>query len=84
MCGVWRGYVVAGVEGGEFTLRLILRQKVAPLYWRSDTHTHTYGCKNGCVGGSDVCNEVPERNSIESFFGVIKSGKVYILDGRRE
>ncbi len=27
--------------GGEFTLRLIPHQKVAPLYWRSDTHTHT-------------------------------------------
>jgi hypothetical protein len=28
--------------GGEFTLRLIPHQKVAPLYWRSDTHTHTH------------------------------------------
>ncbi len=41
MCGVWRGYDVAGIGGGEFTLRLVPRQKVAPLYWRSDTHTHT-------------------------------------------
>jgi hypothetical protein len=32
MCGVWRGYDVAGIEGGEFTLRLVPRQKVAPLY----------------------------------------------------
>jgi hypothetical protein len=40
MCRVWRGYDVAGVGGGEFTLRLIPHQKVAPLYWRSDTHTH--------------------------------------------
>jgi hypothetical protein len=31
MCGVWRGYDVAGVGGGEFTLRLVPRQKVAPL-----------------------------------------------------
>ncbi len=42
MCGVWRGYDVAGVGGGEFTLRLVPRQKVAPLYWRSDTHIHTH------------------------------------------
>ncbi len=41
MCGVWREYDVAGIGGGEFTLRLTPRQKVAPLYWRSDTHTHT-------------------------------------------
>ncbi len=41
MCGVWRGYDVAGVGGGEFALRLVSRQRVAPLYWRSDTHTHT-------------------------------------------
>jgi hypothetical protein len=41
MCGVWREYDVAGIGGGEFTLWLIPRQKVAPLYWRSDTHTHT-------------------------------------------
>ena len=37
-----REYDVAGVGGGEFTLRLVPRQKVAPLYWRSDTQTHTY------------------------------------------
>jgi hypothetical protein len=42
MCGVWREYDIAGVGGGEFTLRLIPHQKVAPLYWRLDTHTHTY------------------------------------------
>ncbi len=28
--------------GGEFALRLVLRQRVAPPYWRSDTHTHTH------------------------------------------
>ena len=38
MCGVWREYDVTGIGGGEFTLQLILRQKVAPLYWRSDTY----------------------------------------------
>jgi hypothetical protein len=32
--------------GGKFTLRLILRQKVAPLYWKSDTHTHTLAMFN--------------------------------------
>jgi hypothetical protein len=41
MCGVWRRYDVAGVGGGEFALRLVSRQRVAPPYWRSDTHTHT-------------------------------------------
>jgi hypothetical protein len=42
MCGAWRGHDVAGVEGGEFILPLILRQKVASLYWRPDAHTHTH------------------------------------------
>jgi hypothetical protein len=32
--------------GGEFALRLVSRQRVAPLYWRSNTHTHTYGMKH--------------------------------------
>jgi hypothetical protein len=41
MCRVGRGYDVAGVGGGEFALRLASRQRVAPFYWRSDTHTHT-------------------------------------------
>jgi hypothetical protein len=41
MCGVWRGYDIAGIEGGEFALRLVSRQRVAPPYWRSDAHTHT-------------------------------------------
>ncbi len=38
--GNWRGYDVAGVGEGEFALQLVLHQRVAPLYWRSDTHTH--------------------------------------------
>jgi hypothetical protein len=42
MCGVWRGYDVAGIGGGEFAPQLVSRQRVAPLYWRSDTHTHTH------------------------------------------
>jgi hypothetical protein len=42
MCRVWRGYDLAGVGGGEFALRLASHQRVAPLYWRSDTHTHTH------------------------------------------
>jgi hypothetical protein len=41
MCRAWRGYGVAGVGGSEFALWLILHQKAASLYWRSDTHTHT-------------------------------------------
>jgi PAS domain S-box-containing protein len=40
--------------GGEFSLQLVSRQRVAPFYWRSDTHTHnapifgvdTLGCVN--------------------------------------
>jgi hypothetical protein len=28
--------------GGEFALRLVSHQRVAPLYWRSDTHKHTH------------------------------------------
>jgi hypothetical protein len=28
--------------GDEFALRLIPRQKDAPLYWRSDTQTHSH------------------------------------------
>jgi hypothetical protein len=42
MCEVWRGYDVAGIGGGEFALQLVSRQRVAPPYWRSDTHTHTH------------------------------------------
>jgi hypothetical protein len=52
MCGVWREYDVAGIGGGEFTLRLIPRQKVAPLYWRSDTHTHTQSMSQDKASGS--------------------------------
>ncbi len=36
--------------------------------------------QNGHVGGLDVCNKVPEGDCIESFFGVIKCGIVYVLD----
>jgi hypothetical protein len=36
------GYDIAGVGGGEFALRLVLRQRAAPLYWRSRSHTHTH------------------------------------------
>jgi hypothetical protein len=39
--GVWRGYDVAGVGGGDFALRLILRQRAAPFYRWTRTHTHT-------------------------------------------
>jgi hypothetical protein len=41
MCGVWRGYDITGVGGGEFALQLVSCQRVAPPYWRSDTHIHT-------------------------------------------
>jgi hypothetical protein len=41
MCRSLRGYDIAGVERGEFNLWLIPHQKIASLYWRSDTHTHT-------------------------------------------
>ncbi len=37
--GVWRGYDVAGIGGGEFALRLVLRQRAAPHYPWSRTHT---------------------------------------------
>ncbi len=40
--GVWRGYDIAGVRGGEFALRLIPRQRAAPFYRRTRTHTHTH------------------------------------------
>ncbi len=39
--GVWRRYDVAGVGGGEFALRLVTRQRAAPFYQRTRTHTHT-------------------------------------------
>ncbi len=63
MCGVWRGYDVAGVGGGEFALQLVLRQRVAPLYWRSDTHTHgrTYVLR---VSSSQAINH-PSSNNLE-------------------
>jgi hypothetical protein len=37
-----RGYDVAGMGGAEFTLRLVPRQRAAPLYWRLRSHTHTH------------------------------------------
>ncbi len=40
--------------------------------------------RNGCVGGLDVCNKIPEADCIESFCGVIKGGVVYVVDGRRK
>ena len=36
-----REYDVAGIGGGEFALRLVPRQRAAPLYWRLRSHTHT-------------------------------------------
>ncbi len=39
--GVWRGYDIAGIGGGEFALRLVPRQRAAPFYRRTRTHTHT-------------------------------------------
>jgi hypothetical protein len=39
--------------GGEFALRLVSHQRVAPLYWRSDTHTHTH-IKGKCNAISDA------------------------------
>jgi hypothetical protein len=55
MCGVWRGYDVAG----EFTLRLVLCQRVAPPYWRSDTHTHTHTRQsNSTRAVADVCHQL--------------------------
>ena len=49
-----RGYDGAGVGGGEFALRLVPRQRVAPLYWRSSshTHTHTYSLSGGLSVGT--------------------------------
>ena len=34
------GYDIAGIGGGEFALWLVPRQRAAPLYWRSSSHTH--------------------------------------------
>jgi hypothetical protein len=61
MCGVWRGYDVAGVGGGEFALRLVLRQRVAPLYWRSDTHTHNL-FSNPSTNPSSILSRDPTSN----------------------
>ncbi len=36
------GMTLQALGEGEFALRLVSRQRVAPLYWRSRTHTHTY------------------------------------------
>jgi hypothetical protein len=48
--------------GGEFALRLVSRQRVAPPYWRSDTHTHMRPHILGteCVGFSkqDACGNL--------------------------
>ncbi len=36
------GMTLQALGEGEFALRLVSRQRVAPLYWRSRTHTHTH------------------------------------------
>jgi hypothetical protein len=66
MCRVWRGYEIAGVGGGEFTLRLVPRQKVAPLYWRSDTHTHTLG--NTFIDGAHMVLAGPARGQLHLLY----------------
>jgi hypothetical protein len=50
--------------GGEFTLRLVPRQKVAPLYWRSDTHTHVPHpvCDKGAIGSAPQLMDNPLHN----------------------
>ncbi len=40
--GVWWGYDVASIGGGEFALRLVPRQRAAPFYRRTRPHTHTH------------------------------------------
>jgi hypothetical protein len=73
MCGVWREYDVAGVGGGEFTLRLTPRQKVAPLYWRSDTHTHmTEGFQYFGQACARICPS-PQDNHSPSFIANLAS-----------
>ncbi len=47
-----RRYDVAGVGGGEFALRLVPRQRAAPHYWRSSSHTHTHS--NNCRHSSST------------------------------
>jgi hypothetical protein len=37
-----RGYNAAGIGRGEFALRLVPRQRAAPLYWRSSSPTHSH------------------------------------------
>ncbi len=61
MCGVWRGYDAAGIGGGEFALRLVLRQRVAPFYWRSDTHTHSQWFKGANYNVADALSQEDNR-----------------------
>ncbi len=37
--------------------------------------------QNGHVGGSDVCNKIPDGDCVESIYGVIEGGVVYVIDG---
>ncbi len=48
------GMMLQALGGGEFALRLASRQRVAPLYWRSDTHTHTCYLQQRVL---DQCNQ---------------------------
>ncbi len=58
MCRVWRGYDVTGIGGGEFALQLVSHQRVAPPYWRSDTHTHNQRENAKCI---DYDNKVRDK-----------------------
>ncbi len=74
--------------GGEFTLRLIPHQKVAPLYWRSDTHTHTMvtaqvvlKLARSCVGAK-IASKVDAVAAQELF--VLDLVDVFQVDGWRD
>ncbi len=73
-----RGYDVTGVGGGEFALRLVPRQRAAPHYWRSSSHTHTHMCPHvsgtECMGfskqdarGNLVVDSLPVIFSLSTF-----------------
>ncbi len=55
----------------EFTLRLTPHQKVAPLHWRSDTHTHkenmhSSAARPNYISQDEDDNPTPDRRTTRS------------------
>jgi hypothetical protein len=59
-----RGMTLQALGGGEFALRLVSRQRVAPLYCRSRTHTHTTQADRGFARSRSCTNKDGNTNNL--------------------